>query len=114
MPAKLTYKDFTKGRPSKCDGKFHSNKDIIVAVSTGWYNGGSRCEKKIRIVTKNGKRVVAKVLDECNSSRGCDKDNNNKPPCKNNIVDGSDAVWEALGLNKEKGGEPDVTWSFIA
>ncbi|KAL7226066.1 hypothetical protein ACSBR1_021241 [Camellia fascicularis] len=25
-PAKLTYKDFTKGRPSKCDGKFNSHE----------------------------------------------------------------------------------------
>ncbi|THG08070.1 kiwellin-like [Camellia sinensis] len=106
-PAKLTYKDFTKGRPLKCDGKFCSNKDPIIALLTSWYNGGSRC------TAKNGKRVVAKVVDECGLSRNCDKENNYESPCKNNIVDGSDAVWKALGLNKEKG-EADVFWSIIA
>ena len=50
-------------------------------------------------------------MDECDSMRGCDKEHAGQPPCKNNIVDGSDAVWEALGLNKDDG-IVDVTWSM--
>ncbi|KAJ0046603.1 hypothetical protein Pint_03702 [Pistacia integerrima] len=34
-----------------------------------------------------------------------------QPPCSNDIVDGSDAVWHALGLNIEVG-VVDVTWSM--
>ncbi|CAI0452921.1 unnamed protein product [Linum tenue] len=63
----LTYNNFEKGGdggdPSECDGKFHSDHDLVVALSTGWYNGGSRCKKKIRIMHK-GKSVEATVVDE--------------------------------------------------
>ncbi|KAI5322361.1 hypothetical protein L3X38_031433 [Prunus dulcis] len=30
---------------------------------------------------------------------GCDEEHGNLPPCENNIVDGSLAVWEALSLD---------------
>ena len=46
---------------------------------------------------------MAKVVDECDSMRGCDQEHAYQPPCKNNIVDGSDAVWSALGLDKDIG-----------
>lgn len=49
-PATLTQNDFSEGGDgggaSECDGKFHSNSELIVALSTGWYNGGSRCYNK--------------------------------------------------------------------
>ncbi|XP_072969977.1 kiwellin-1-like [Typha angustifolia] len=76
------------GGQSECDGKYHSNKERVVALSTGWYNGGSRCLKNIRI-NGNGKSVLAKVVDECASVNGCDKEQNFGPPCRNNIVDAS-------------------------
>ena len=44
--------------------------------------------------------MVARVVDECDSRRGC----------RNNIVDTSKAVWEALGIDT-KIGEVPVTWS---
>ncbi|CAI0452919.1 unnamed protein product [Linum tenue] len=101
----LTYNNFEKGGdggdPSECDGKFHSDHDLVVALSTGWYEGGSRCGKMIRI-TQNGKSVEAMVVDECDSML---------PPCKNNIVDGSPAVWDALGLAQDEGEVP-VTWTM--
>ncbi|TXG73829.1 hypothetical protein EZV62_002408 [Acer yangbiense] len=113
--AKLTNNDFSEGGdgggPSECDGKYHSNSNPIVALSTGWYNGGSRCGKMIKIRASNGKSVMAAVVDECDSMRGCDKEHAGQPPCKNNIVDGSDAVWTALGLDKDLG-VVDVTWSM--
>ncbi|CAL5426505.1 unnamed protein product [Camellia sinensis] len=114
-PAKLTNNDFSKGGdgggPSECDGKYHSNAQPIVALSTGWYAGGSRCGKMIRIQASNGRSVMAKVVDECDSRHGCDAEHAGQGPCANNIVDGSDAVWTALGLNKDLG-VVDVTWSM--
>ncbi|PPR98320.1 hypothetical protein GOBAR_AA22341 [Gossypium barbadense] len=50
------------GGPSVCDEQYHSNSERIVALSTRWYNGGSRCEKMIRIKASNGKSVTAKVV----------------------------------------------------
>ncbi|KAI9194295.1 hypothetical protein LWI28_004872 [Acer negundo] len=100
------------GDPSECDEQYHDNTELVVALSTGWYDGGSRCGKMIRITAAGiGKSVEAKVVDECDSMRGCDKEHAGQPPCKNNIVDGSDAVWDALELNKDLG-VVDVTWSM--
>ncbi|CAL4942495.1 unnamed protein product [Urochloa decumbens] len=101
--AVMTVNGFDKGEdggdPSECDGKYHKDSEMLVALSTGWYAGGRRCHKPIRI-THNGRTVVAKVVDECDSRHGC----------KNNIVDTSKAVWKALGLDTNIGEVP-VTWS---
>ena len=104
-PGIMTVNGFQKGEdgggPAECDGKYHSDKDLIVALSTRWYAGGRRCHKPIRITSKqNGRTVVARVVDECDSRHGC----------KNNIVDTSEAVWRALGLDSNIGEVP-VTWS---
>jgi uncharacterized protein YceK len=91
----------TGGGPSECDGRYHDDDDLIVALSSRWYAGGKRCRNKIRITSKDtGKTVEATVVDECDSNRGC----------KNNIVDSSPAVWKKLGLDT-KVGEVPVTWS---
>jgi len=104
-PAMMTVNSFEKGGdgggPSECDGQYHSNKDLITALSTRWYAGGRRCFKPIRITsTQTGRSVVARVVDECDSHHGC----------KNNIVDTSKAVWKKLGLDTDIGKVP-VTWS---
>lgn len=65
----------------------------------------------VRITAGNGRSVTAKVVDECDSMRGCDEEHAGLPPCENNIVDGSDAVSTALGLDKDVG-IVDVTWSM--
>ncbi|KAK8296248.1 hypothetical protein V6Z12_D05G112200, partial [Gossypium hirsutum] len=113
--AKLTISDFNQdgdgGDRSKCDEQSHDNFERIVALSIGWYDGGSRCGKMIRIMVSNGKSVTAKVVDECDSMHGCDEAHAYQRPCNNKIIDGSNAVWSALELNKEKGIE-DVTWSM--
>ncbi|TYJ33566.1 hypothetical protein E1A91_A05G111500v1 [Gossypium mustelinum] len=110
--AKLTINDFSQGGNggdrSKCDEQSHDNSERIVALSTGWYDGGSRCGKMIRIMASNGKSVTAKVVDECDSMHGCDEAHAYQRPCNNKIIDGSNAVWSALKLNREKGIE-DVT-----
>lgn len=113
--ASLTLNDFSEGEevgaPSECDENFHEKTERVVALSTGWYAGGSRCGKMIKITARNGRSVLAKVVDECDSKNGCDSEHAGLPPCRNNIVDGSDAVWEALKLNKDLG-VVDVTWSL--
>ncbi|TKY48553.1 Kiwellin protein [Spatholobus suberectus] len=111
----LTLNDFSEGGdgggPSECDEKYHANSERAVALSTGWYNNGSRCLKMITITASNGRSVTAKVVDECDSVNGCDKEHAGQPPCRNNIVDGSQAVWDALGLDSDVGEAP-VTWSM--
>lgn len=51
------------------------------------------------------------VVDECDSTMGCDDEHDYQPPCPNNIVDASRAVWEALGVPEGDWGELDITWS---
>ncbi|WOG87600.1 hypothetical protein DCAR_0206830 [Daucus carota subsp. sativus] len=115
-PAVLTLNDFRKGgdggAESSCDNKFHENWELIVALSTGWFDNSSRCFKKIRIRASNGRSVEAKVVDECDSMHGCDKEHSYQRPCDNNIVDGSSAVWNALGLNKDLG-RVNINWSMV-
>lgn len=103
-PAVMTVNGFQNGEeggPSECDGHFHSDGEMIVALSTGWYAGGHRCHRTIRITSeRTGRSVEARVVDECDSRRGC----------RDNIVDSSKAVWRALGLDTNAGEVP-VTWS---
>lgn len=99
------------GGPSECDNNYHSDSIPIVALSTGWYDGGNRCFNNITI-RYNGQSVRATVVDECDSTMGCDDDHDYQPPCPNNIVDGSKAVWEALGISDpDDVGSIEITWS---
>ncbi|KAF2296938.1 hypothetical protein GH714_013404 [Hevea brasiliensis] len=99
------------GAPSECDNKFHSDKELVVALSTGWFDNKSRCLNYITI-HGNGKSVKAKVVDECDSTMGCDSDHDYQPPCRNNIVDASKAVWNALGVSDpDDVGEMDIYWT---
>ncbi|XP_051121128.1 putative ripening-related protein 2 [Andrographis paniculata] len=112
--AVLNLNGFEKGgdgySPARCDHKYHSDSTPVVALSTGWYNRGRRCLKNITI-SGNGKSVDAMVVDECVSSIGCNADSDYLPPCGNNIVGASEAVWKALGVPVEDWGEIDVVWS---
>ncbi|KAL4334734.1 hypothetical protein GQ457_07G018090 [Hibiscus cannabinus] len=112
--ATLTLNSFEQGgdggAPSECDNQYHSDDDPVVALSTGWFNHKKRCLKYINI-HGNGKSVRAKVVDECDSTMGCDSDHDYQPPCPNNIVDASKAVWKALGVPENKWGEMDIYWS---
>ncbi|GMN64214.1 hypothetical protein TIFTF001_033288 [Ficus carica] len=110
----LTINSFEKGgdggAPSECDDKYHSDNTPVVALSTGWFNNMQRCFQNI---TKygNGRSVNAMVVDECDSTAGCDSDHDYQPPCHNNIVDTSKAVWKALKVPKDDWGELDIYWS---
>ena len=100
------------GGAGACFEKFYPDSQRVVALSTGWYNGGSRCGKMITI-SANGRSTQAMVVDECDSVHGCDAEHAGQPPCRNNIVDGSPAVWAALGINTNdpRYGETSITWS---
>ncbi|KAH6837989.1 hypothetical protein C2S53_000350 [Perilla frutescens var. hirtella] len=110
----LTINGFEKGKdgggPSECDGHYHSDDIPIVALSTGWFNNMKRCFKNITIYG-NGNSVNAMVVDECDSTMGCDNEHDYQPPCNSNIVDASRAVWKALGVPKKDRGGLDIHWS---
>ncbi|PWA36101.1 Barwin-like endoglucanase [Artemisia annua] len=112
--ATLTLNSFEEGgdggAASECDEQFHSDNELVVALSTGWYEGGARCNRWITI-NGNGQSVKAMVVDECDSKAGCDDEHAYQPPCRNNVVDASKAVWEALGMTEENWGELEITWS---
>ncbi|XP_078160960.1 kiwellin-1-like [Carex rostrata] len=97
------------GAPAECDGNYHEDTELVVALPTGWYDGGSRCLKKI-IINGNGKSVLAKVVDECDSVNGCTADQNYEPPCPPNVINASPGVWNALGIPTSKMEVP-ITWS---
>ncbi|CAN0908485.1 KWL1 [Linum grandiflorum] len=114
--ATLTWNSFEKGgsggAPSECDNQYHSDDKPVVALSTGWFNNKSRCLNFINI-HGNGKTVRAMVVDECDSRKGCDSDHDYQPPCPNNIVDASKAVWKALGVPEDNWGNLDIFWSDV-
>lgn len=45
------------------------------------------------------------VVNECDSSIGCDKCRNYQPRCRNNSVLYSEAVWKAMGVPRNQWGE---------
>lgn len=54
---------------------------------------------------------MAKVIDECDSVNGCDAENSFEPPCRNDVVTASAAVWKALAIPEAQIGYYDVAWS---
>ncbi|KAL9228927.1 hypothetical protein vseg_004455 [Gypsophila vaccaria] len=112
-PGVLSFRTFQANagvNPSKCDSMYHSDSTPVVALSTGWYNGSSRCGKAI-LINANGKTVKATVVDECDSTKGCDAQEGYHPPCGYNVVAGNTAVWNALGVPTSQSGQLSITWS---
>ncbi|KAJ9147915.1 hypothetical protein P3X46_030029 [Hevea brasiliensis] len=87
------------GAPAYCDGKYHDDDT-------------PRCNNYINI-HGNGRSVKAVVADECGSTMGRHGDHSYQPPCPDNIVDVSKAVWKALGIKEsdDRWGWMNVTWS---
>ncbi|KAK8647827.1 hypothetical protein V6N13_121554 [Hibiscus sabdariffa] len=112
--ATLTLDSFEAGgdgsATSKCDNRYHSDDKPIVALSTGWFGRKKRCFEYIDI-HGNEKVVKAKVVDECDSTMGCDAEHDYYPPCCNNIVVASKAVWKALDVPFNQWGEMSIYWS---
>ncbi|GKE05100.1 putative ripening-related protein 1, partial [Tanacetum coccineum] len=89
--------------------KKHEVKQVVRSIFKGIHRG-DRCHKYITI-NGNGRSVKAMVVDECDSTMGCDDEHDYQTPCPNNIVDASKAVWKALGVSENNWGDLDVTWS---
>ncbi|KAK7274075.1 hypothetical protein RIF29_15146 [Crotalaria pallida] len=98
------------GGAAACDFRFHNDNTPIVALSTGWFNHKKRCLQNITIFG-NGRKVNAMVVDECDSTIGCDVDHDFQPPCPNNAVVASKAVWKALCVPESDWGLLDIHWS---
>lgn len=81
--ATLTNSDFSKsggGGPLECDGRYHNNSELIVALSIECYAGGSRCGHKIKTTSKKTETsLTAKMVDECDSMRGCNSEHAGQP-----------------------------------
>lgn len=117
-PAILTLNNFEAGGDgggaSQCDNQFHNNSEMVVALSTGWFDNGNRCGKQIVITSvSDGATATATVVDQCDSTNGCDSEHAGQPPCRNNVVDASDAVWQALGVSSDDSryGSMAITWA---
>ena len=114
--AKLTINSFEKGGdgggPSECDNQYHSDDTPVVALSTGWFSNKQRCLNYITIYG-NGRSVRAMVVDECDSTIGCDDEHAYQPPFPYNIVDASKAVWRALEVPESDWGDLDIYWSDV-
>ncbi|XP_020195969.1 putative ripening-related protein 6 [Aegilops tauschii subsp. strangulata] len=99
-PAVMSLNSF--GWPASCDGKYHSDSLFLVSLNSGWYGGGIRCGKMIRIRSPGGPTVEAMVLDECEIRGGCG----------HHEMGTSVAVWNALGIDPTAG-PVSVTWSYL-
>ncbi|KAI8633893.1 RlpA-like double-psi beta-barrel-protein domain-containing protein-containing protein [Xylariaceae sp. FL1651] len=75
-------------------GETNTDSEHVVALSPADYNGN--CGKTITI-TKDGKKVSAKVVDKC-------------PSCASGSIDVSSTVFEALADLSV--GRTTVSWSF--
>jgi hypothetical protein len=103
----MTLNSFEKGgsggAQSSCDNKFHSDSEKVAAVSTGLFNNKHNCGQLIHLSADNKIFTTAVIVDECDSINGCDKVHDNAPPCSNNVIDTSIAVWKSLNLDPNKG-----------
>ncbi|GAY42166.1 hypothetical protein CUMW_064700 [Citrus unshiu] len=73
------------GAPSECDKQYHSDDELVVALSSGIYGNGNGVKAKV-------------IIDESDSAMGCDSSHDYHPLCPNNVVDVSKAVRKALGV----------------
>jgi len=94
----------------------HVTTSIILMIRMRWHfplDGSILREGSLHNITisGNGQSVVAMVVDECDSSKGCDAEHDYQPPCANNIVNASMTVWKALGVPRNQWGGLDITWS---
>ncbi|KAI9109908.1 hypothetical protein K1719_018949 [Acacia pycnantha] len=107
--AHLTLNSFEKGGPSECDNKYHSDEKPVVG-GTSTRAGASTTSPSLPMA--GAYVVAAMVVDECDSTRGCNEDHHDfQPSCDNNIVDASKVVWEALAVPRNQWGWYDITWS---
>ncbi|KAI4966978.1 hypothetical protein ZWY2020_034624 [Hordeum vulgare] len=106
IPALMSVNGFEQGEeggPAKCDGQYHSDSLLLVAMTSAWYGPGFRCGKVISIKSAGGVTVQAMVVDECDTDNGCGITE----------ISTSAAVWRAFGIDTSVG-EVAVTWSDVS
>ncbi|KAJ4981645.1 hypothetical protein NE237_032482 [Protea cynaroides] len=81
-------------------GGCNSSGTLICGASG---SGESACDGKYH----NNTELNVFVSTGC-----CDNEGEVEAPCANDIISGSDAVWEALGLNTTADGIVGVTWTL--
>jgi len=88
------------GEAGDC-GSYHSDNDIICALQTQTYAGGSNCGKMVQITNDlNHVTVTVLVADEC-------------PTCDNpQSIDLSQGAFKALGGTVDEGQFP-ISWKFV-
>lgn len=79
-------------------GKWNTDSDLIVALSSPMYFESDHCDQYLRIQA-NGKTVYAKVRDSC-------------PPCGKYDIDLSPSAFKKLGIPLSKGVQK-VSWNFM-
>ncbi|KAJ1685255.1 hypothetical protein LUZ63_016645 [Rhynchospora breviuscula] len=99
--------------PSSCEPKIYNDDELVVSLSTGWYDKGTRCLKSINITT-NGNSVLAKVVDQCDSINGCTAEVGYEKPCGANEIRASRGVWSKLYMVNDQMGTLEVTWSDVS
>jgi len=92
---------FTQNGVEGACGKVHSDDDVVCALQTQTYAGGSNCGKTVAITnTKTGKTVNVLVADEC-------------PTCDDpQSIDLSEGAFKALGGTVEEGEFP-IAWKML-
>ncbi|KAJ3682263.1 hypothetical protein LUZ60_014836 [Juncus effusus] len=106
----ILYKASFSNTTTKCENKTYPDSELVVSLSTGWYNGGTRCLKNVTI-EGNGNSVLVRIVGECDSVNGCEESTGNGQPCGENWIMASPAVWDQLGVPQTQSNELDITWS---
>jgi hypothetical protein len=93
VPAVMTLNGFQQGEggggPAACDGQYHSDEELIVSLSSEWFDGGARCGKQILIWYSSNFHIFATVVDECSD---CD-----------NEVGASAHIWRNFNIDPSVG-----------
>jgi len=83
---------------------------FLISACKYFVRIGYRTWTQTRDIILTGRKVNATVVDECDSTMGCDSDHDFQPPCPNHVVDASKAVWQNLGVPTHVR-ELDILWS---
>lgn len=87
-------------------------KNATMTTSRWWhYLPDGITMEDVATTSGNGRSVVAMVVNECDSIEGCDEDHDYQPPCPNNIVNASKALWKAFEVHEDNWRGIDITWA---
>ncbi|KAM7472188.1 hypothetical protein LguiA_010371 [Lonicera macranthoides] len=93
----------------KCSPSVSSNTKATLTLNSfqkgGDGGGPSECDNQYHSdVHQSWHYQLDGIMEE--------EDHDYQPPCANNIVDASKAVWKALGVPEDNWGDLDITWTY--